>query len=94
MASKKNRSKANLPKAIDDADLVQDLIENEDTVETEPETLLAPGTPPATYLVRNGENILTVADKFKPTGVSRDAYAKTLANLNSTVSPGMVVRLG
>ena len=81
MANKK-RSKAPEPEIIDD--LV------EDAPEPEPETVELP----LTYLVKDGENILTVADKFKPLGISRSEYAKTLADLNGTVAPGKLVRLG
>lgn len=81
MASKKNRSKAYVPEAV----------ENDDSIEhvTEPETEELS----LTYLVKDGENILTVAEKFKPADVSRADYAKTLANLNGTVIPGRLVRL-
>jgi len=81
MASKK-RSKAHEPEMVDD--LMEDVTEPTlETVEL-----------PLTYLVKDGENILTVAEKFKPADVSRADYAKTLANLNGTVTPGRVVRLG
>jgi hypothetical protein len=81
MASKK-RSKSHEPEMVDD--LMEDVTEPTlETVEL-----------PLTYLVKDGENILTVAEKFKPADVSRADYAKTLANLNGTVTPGRVVRLG
>ena len=81
MASKK-RSKSHEPEIVDD--LMEDVTEPTlETVEL-----------PLTYLVKDGENILTVAEKFKPADVSRADYAKTLANLNGTVTPGRVVRLG
>ena len=81
MASKK-RSKSHEPEMV--YDLMEDVTEPTlETVEL-----------PLTYLVKDGENILTVAEKFKPADVSRADYAKTLANLNGTVTPGRVVRLG
>ena len=82
MASKK-RSKAHEPEMVDD--LMEDVTEPEPALETVELQL--------TYLVKDGENILTVAEKFKPADVSRADYAKTLANLNGTVTPGTVVRL-
>ena len=81
MANKK-RSKAPKP------EILEDLVE--DVTDPEPETVELP----LTYLVKDGENILTVADKFKPSGVSRSDYAQKLANLNGTVAPGKLVRLG
>ena len=81
MASKK-RSKSHEPEMV--YDLMEDVTEPTlETVEL-----------PLTYLVKDGENILTVAEQFKPADVSRADYAKTLANLNGTVTPGSVVRLG
>lgn len=89
MGSKK-RSKADEPEIVDDLiqDTTEDLVEPEFEIPTEPEES------PLTYLVKDGENILTVAEKFKPAGVSRADYAKTLADLNTTVIPGRTVRLG
>lgn len=81
MANRK-RSKAPEP------EIIEDLVE--DAAEPETETVEMP----LTYLVKDGENILTVADKFKPSGISRSDYAQTLANLNGTVAPGRLVRLG
>lgn len=81
MASKKNRPKAYVPEAVENDDLVEHV--------TEPETEELS----LTYLVKDGENILTVAEKFKSADVSRADYAKTLANLNGTVTPGRLVRL-
>jgi len=90
MASKKHRSKAYVPEAIEIDDPVEHVNEDEPSVETE----LEAEESPLTYLVKDGENILTVAERFKPAGVSRADYAKTLASLNSTVAPGRLVRLG
>ena len=81
MASKKNRSKAYVPEAVENDDPVEHVSEPE----TEELSL--------TYLVKDGENSRTVAEKFKPADVSRADYAKTLANLNGTVIPGRLVRL-
>lgn len=95
MANKK-KTTGYVPEPIDgDQDgFVQDGTEWERPAETELETPEAPEESALTYLVKGGENILTVADKFKPEGVSRGDYAKTLASLNGTVTPGRVVRLG
>ena len=95
MATKK-KTTGYVPEATDgDGDgFVQDATQWERPVETELETPEAPGESALTYLVKDGENILTVAEKFKPEGVSRGDYAKILASLNGTVIPGRVVRLG
>lgn len=95
MTSKK-KATGYVPEATDgDNDgLVQDGTEYERPVETELETPEEPKTSALTYLVKDGENILTVAGKFKPKDMSRGDYAKVLADLNGSVTPGRVVRLG
>lgn len=74
-----------MPEAVDaDGDgLVQDSTEFERPVDTKIET----------HVVAAGENLLTIAEKYKPEGVTRKEYAATLYALNGNLHEGQVVRL-
>lgn len=94
MASKKTyKPKPYVPEAVDgDNDgLVQDGTEFERPVETE---IVFEPVRQLTYTVKDGENILTVADKFKPEGMTRKDYAEKLLKLNGQVVAGRVINLG
>lgn len=72
--------------------LVQDTTEFERPVGTE---LFAEELSklPDTHVMQEGENILTVAQKYLPEGKTRNEYAKELLALNGTVAVGKVIRL-
>jgi hypothetical protein len=95
-----------VPQALDgDGDgVVQDGTEFERPVGTEfdwaveetfeaPEPVEAPAENPKTYKIGEGENILTVADKFKPEGMTRQDYAKALLAKNSNWNPGALIHI-
>lgn len=48
---------------------------------------------PDTHIMAEGENILTVAEKYLPEGKTRSEYAKELLAMNSRISAGSVIRL-
>lgn len=48
---------------------------------------------PDTHVMQEGENILTVAEKYLPEGKTRNEYAKELLALNGRISVGSVIRL-
>jgi hypothetical protein len=48
---------------------------------------------PDTHIMAEGENILTVAQKYLPEGKTRNEYAKELVALNGNISVGSVIRL-
>lgn len=76
---------AYVPEAVDaDGDgLIQDNTEFERPVDTKIET----------HVVVAGENILSIAEKYKPEGVTRKEYAATLYALNGDLHEGKVIRL-
>lgn len=82
-----------VPEALDgDGDgLVQDGTEFERPVETE---IVFEPVRQLTYTVKEGENILTVAEKFKPESMTRKDYAAQLLKLNGKVIAGQVINLG
>jgi hypothetical protein len=95
-----------VPQALDgDGDgVVQDGTEFERPVGTEfdwaveetfeaPEPVELPAENPKTYKIAEGENILTVADKFKPEGMTRQDYAKALLAKNSNWNPGALIHI-
>lgn len=47
-----------------------------------------------TYVIQEGENIQTIAHRFKPEGMTRQDYAKELFAKNGNFYPGKVIRLG
>lgn len=87
-----------VPEAIDaDGDgLVQDGTEFERPVGTELDTHIEVIVTELakTHTIAEGENIQTVAAMHCPAGMTRNDYAKKLAQLNSRWSVGSVVRLG
>lgn len=74
-----------VPEAVDaDGDgLIQDSTVFERPVDTKIET----------HVVAAGENLLTIAEKYKPEGVTRKEYAATLYALNGNLHEGQVIRL-
>jgi hypothetical protein len=48
---------------------------------------------PNSHIMAEGENILTVAQKYLPEGKTRNEYAKELVALNGNISVGSVIRL-
>ena len=81
-----------VPEAIDaDGDgLVQDGTEFERPVETElPEFVEVIET----HVVAEGENVLTIAEKYKPEGMTRRAYAAVLYAKNGDLHEGKTIRL-
>ena len=105
MSAKKSRNytpKGYIPEAIDgDGDgLVQDGTEFERPVGTElsfeepaEEFVPAPVAHPGTHTVLEGENIQTIAELYKPEGMTRQDYAKELFAKNGTFYPGKLIRL-
>lgn len=46
-----------------------------------------------THVMAEGENILTIAEKYLPEGKTRNEYAKELLALNGRIAVGKVIRL-
>lgn len=94
-----------VPQAIDaDGDgLVQDGTEFERLVDTEfteeelIEALQEPGVEVYVstdiYIVQEGENIQSIAEKFKPEGMTRQEYAKHLFKVNGYPHAGKEIKL-
>ena len=109
MSAKKSRNytpKGYIPEARDgDGDgLVQDGTEFERPVGTEwtfeevteepaEEPVEIPVENPGLHTVQEGENIQTIAELYKPEGMTRQDYAKELFAKNGNFYPGKTIRL-
>ena len=87
------------PEALDgDGDgLVQDGTEFEGPVGTEFDWAVEEETFQTlvnAHIIAEGENIQTIAELYKPEGMTRSEYAKTLFALNKNWSVGSVIHLG
>ena len=102
--SKRSTKPKYVPKAVDaDGDgLVQEGTEFERQVDTELaeefiealETVLEVAELPLeTYIVQEGENIQSIAEKFKPEGMTRQDYAKYLFKVNGYPHAGKEIKL-
>jgi Tfp pilus assembly protein FimV len=49
---------------------------------------------PTTHIMAEGENILTVARRYLPEGVTRSEYANRLVKSNPSFAVGRVISLG
>lgn len=102
MTSRKPTRKVYIPKAVDgDNDgMVQDGTEFERPAGTEftADKIIELMTEmakvkPLTHLMQEGENILTVADLYKPEGMTRNQYAKALEGKNTRFTAGALIQL-
>lgn len=103
--SKRSTKPKYVPQAVDaDGDgLVQEGTEFERPVDTEfteeqlIEALQEPGVEvwvsTDTYIVQEGENIQSIAEKFKPEGMTRQEYAKHLFKVNGYPHAGKEIKL-
>lgn len=105
MSRRSSKPKTYIPQAVDaDGDgLVQDGTEFERPVDTELteeelieallESVVVVNASSETYTVQDGENIQSIAEKFKPEGMSRQGYAKHLFKVNGYISAGKEIKL-
>lgn len=100
--SKRSNKPKYVPQAVDaDGDgLVQEGTEFERPVGTELAEELIEAIEEAqvqlsleTYMVQDGENIQSIAEKFKPEGMTRQDYAKHLFKVNGYISAGKEIKL-